>query len=136
MFNIKSSRHQFSSQRWIFRWSFVEQLYQLRFLQNTSWFLKKNYFLSFPTKAIFLLLFLGQRRPLNITLRKWYLTETCNENLKIWTLVSSEVIPDSKKTIDDRYLHLPFLVPKYQFIVVLEKTCSEILLKYTGKHPQ
>ena len=70
MFNIRSSRHQFSSQRWIFRWSFVEQLYQLRFLQNTSWFLKKKIFLSLPTRAIFLLLFLGQRRSLNITPQK------------------------------------------------------------------
>ena len=50
-------------------------------------------------------------------------------------MVSSEVIPDSNKTIDDQYLHLPFLVPKYQFIVVLQKTCSEILLKIHWKTP-
>ena len=108
----KSFKNSKYSQRWILRWSFVEQLYQLTFLQNTSWFLQKNYFLSFSTKGIFLLLFLGQRRSLNITPRKWYLTETFNKNLKIWILVSSEVIPDSSKTIDDQYLHLPFLAPK------------------------
>ena len=82
LFNIRSSRHQFYSQRWIIRWSFVEQLYQLTFLQSTSWFLQKKYFLSFWTKAIFLLLSLGQRRSLNITPRKWYLTETFSKNLK------------------------------------------------------
>ena len=50
-------------------------------------------------------------------------------------MVSSEVIPDSNKTTDDQYLHLPFLVSKYQFIVVLLKTCSEILLKIHWKTP-
>ena len=50
-------------------------------------------------------------------------------------MVSSEVIPDSNKTIDDQYLHLTFLVPKYQFIVVLQKKCPEILLKIHWKIP-
>ena len=31
---------------------------------------------------------------------------------EISTLVFSEVIPDSNKTIDDQYLNLTFLVPK------------------------
>ena len=82
LFNIRSSRYQFYLQRWILRWSFVEQLYQLTFLQNTSWFLQKNYFLSLPAKGTFLLLFLGQRRSLNITPQKWYLTETFKQKLK------------------------------------------------------
>ena len=50
-------------------------------------------------------------------------------------MVSSEVIPGSNKTIDDHYLHLPFLVPKYQLIDVLQKKCSEILLKIHWKTP-
>ena len=31
---------------------------------------------------------------------------------KIWSLVFSEVIPDSNEAIDNQYLNLTFLVPK------------------------
>ena len=48
---MRSSRHQFYSWRWILRWSFVEQLYQLTFLQNTSWFLQKKSFSFFSDKS-------------------------------------------------------------------------------------
>ena len=112
LFNIRSSRHQFYSQRWILRWSFAEQLYQLRFLENTTWFLQKQLFYFFSDKSYIFVAFSSQRHSLNITPQKWYLPKTCscNKNYKIWT---SEVIPDSNKTIDDQYLYLDFLVPKY-----------------------
>ena len=54
---------------------------------------------------------------------------------KISTLVFSEVIPDSNKTIDDQYLNLNFLVPMQQFIVALKKTCTKLFMKIHWKTP-
>ena len=67
---IRSFRRRFYSQRWILRWSFVEQLYQLTFFRTPLGFSKKNFLSIFGDKSYIFLLFLGQKRSLNITLPK------------------------------------------------------------------
>ena len=79
---------------------------------------------------ILLLFFLDQGCSLNINPWNWCLKETSSRNLKAkvtpffflknLNFAFHEVIPDSNKTIDYKYLHLPFLVRSK----VANRSCS------------
>ena len=113
MFNIRSSRLQFCSQKWILSmilcWRTLFNLILLfdnwstHFCRTPFGPLKNClFFLSRPA----LFFFLSQRCSLNINPRKWYLRETYIRNKKNQIFAFLQVIPDSNKIIDDQYLHI------------------------------